>query len=92
MVGRVLTNRNVVKRDGGEYMLVGYENLAPDQVQRLKAASKAKLSEYLARRGDAIWKHRRRAPATSAAPCAMRFSKMPTFVASCAGLPRTSAP
>ena len=60
MVGRVLTNRNVVKRDAGEYLLLGYENLAPDQVQRLKAACEAKLSEYLARRGDAIWEHRRR--------------------------------
>jgi diadenosine tetraphosphate (Ap4A) HIT family hydrolase/5-methylcytosine-specific restriction endonuclease McrA len=60
MVGRVLTNRNVVKRGGGEYMLVGYENLTPDQVQRLKAACETKLSEYLARRGDAIWEHRRR--------------------------------
>jgi len=40
MVGRVLTNRNVVRRDGGEHLLLGYENLAPDQVQRLKAAWK----------------------------------------------------
>jgi diadenosine tetraphosphate (Ap4A) HIT family hydrolase/5-methylcytosine-specific restriction endonuclease McrA len=60
MVGRVLTSRNIVKRNGGEYMLLGYENLAPDQVQRLKATCDAKLSEYLARRGDAIWEHRRR--------------------------------
>jgi ATP adenylyltransferase len=60
MVGRVLTNRHVLKRDGGEYVLLGYENLAPDQVQRLKAACETKLSEYLARRGDAIWEHRRR--------------------------------
>ena len=60
MVGRVLTNRNVVKREGGEYLLLGYENLAPDQVQRLKATCETKLSEYLARRGDAIWEHRRR--------------------------------
>jgi diadenosine tetraphosphate (Ap4A) HIT family hydrolase len=60
MVGRVLTNRNVVKRDGGEYLLLRYENLAPDQIERLKAACEAKLSQYLARRGDAIWEHRRR--------------------------------
>jgi ATP adenylyltransferase len=60
MVGRVLTNRNAVKRDGGEYLLLGYENLDPDQVQRIKAACEVKLSEYLARRGDAIWEHRRR--------------------------------
>ena len=38
MVGRVLTNRNVVNRDGGDYLLLGYENLTPDQVQRLNAA------------------------------------------------------
>ena len=38
MVGRVLTNRNVVKCEGDEYLLLGYENLSPDQVQRLKAA------------------------------------------------------
>lgn len=55
MVGRVLTNRNVVKREGDEYLLLGYENLSPDQVQRLKAACEVKLSEYLTRRGDAIW-------------------------------------
>ena len=60
MVGRVLTNRNVVKREGGEYLLLGYESLTPDQVQRLKAACETKLYEYLARRGDAIWEHRRR--------------------------------
>jgi ATP adenylyltransferase len=60
MVGRVLTNRNVVKRDGGDYLLVGYENLTPVQVQRLKAACEVKLSEYVSRRGDTIWEHRRR--------------------------------
>jgi 5-methylcytosine-specific restriction endonuclease McrA len=60
MVGRVLTNRNVVKREGSEYSLLGYENLTSEQVQRLQVACEAKLSEYLARRGDAIWEHRRR--------------------------------
>jgi ATP adenylyltransferase len=60
MVGRVLTNRNVVKRDGGEYALLGYDNFTQDQIERLKDACEVKLSEYLARRGDAIWEHRRR--------------------------------
>jgi ATP adenylyltransferase len=60
MVGRVLTNRDVVRRDASEYSLLGYENLTSDQVQRLKAACEVKLSDYLARRGDAIWEHRRR--------------------------------
>jgi hypothetical protein len=45
MVGRVLANRNVVKRDGGEYALLGYENLTPNQIEQLKTACEAKLSE-----------------------------------------------
>jgi ATP adenylyltransferase len=53
MVGRVLTKRNVVMRDGRDYSLLGYQGLTPDQVQQLKAACEVKLSEYLARRGDA---------------------------------------
>jgi hypothetical protein len=33
MVGRVLTSRAVVKRDGAEYELLEYDKLTPDQVQ-----------------------------------------------------------
>ncbi len=51
MVGRVLTNRAVVKRDGAEYVLLGYDKLTADQVQRLRAACDKKLAEYVARRG-----------------------------------------
>ena len=60
MVGRVLTNRQVVKRDGANYELLGYEKLTPLQVQNLKNACDRKLAEYIARRGDLIWEHRRR--------------------------------
>ncbi|MBV8215831.1 MAG: HIT domain-containing protein [Verrucomicrobia bacterium] len=42
------------------YPQLGCENLGSDQVERLKAACEVKLSEYLARRGDVIWDHRRR--------------------------------
>jgi ATP adenylyltransferase len=60
MVGRVLTNRRVVKRDGSNYELLGYENLTAPQVQELKDACDRKLAEYIAKRGDLIWEHRRR--------------------------------
>jgi diadenosine tetraphosphate (Ap4A) HIT family hydrolase/5-methylcytosine-specific restriction endonuclease McrA len=60
MVGRVLTNRQVVKRDGANYELLGYDKLTPLQVQELKNACDRKLAEYVARRGDLIWEHRRR--------------------------------
>jgi ATP adenylyltransferase len=60
MVGRVLTNRQVVKRDGANYELLGYDKLTPLQVQDLKNACDRKLAEYVARRGNLIWEHRRR--------------------------------
>ena len=60
MVGRVLINRAIVKREGGEYMLLGYDSLTAEQVQKLKAICDRKLAEYIARRGQAIWEHRRR--------------------------------
>ena len=37
MVGRVLANRAVVKREGGDYELLGYDRLTAEQVQELKA-------------------------------------------------------
>src|SRR5262249_39809418 len=55
MVGRVLTKRQVVKHDGPNYELPGYEKLTPVQVQELKDACDRKLDEYINRRGDLIW-------------------------------------
>jgi ATP adenylyltransferase len=60
MVGRVLANRKVVARQGGDYELLGYSQLLPDEIQQLKSACDRKLADYVGRRGDAIWEHRRR--------------------------------
>jgi diadenosine tetraphosphate (Ap4A) HIT family hydrolase/5-methylcytosine-specific restriction endonuclease McrA len=60
MVGRVLTNRGVARRDGSDYQLVDAEKLTPEQVAELRAVCEAKAAEYIARRGDAIWEHRSR--------------------------------
>jgi ATP adenylyltransferase len=60
MVGRVLVNRAVVKREGEDYELLGYDNLTAEQVQELNAICDRKLAEYIARRGEAIWENRRR--------------------------------
>jgi diadenosine tetraphosphate (Ap4A) HIT family hydrolase/5-methylcytosine-specific restriction endonuclease McrA len=59
MVGRVLTNRGVVARDGSNYVLPGFETFTREQVEHLKKLCDLKLAEYVARRGDAIWQHRR---------------------------------
>jgi diadenosine tetraphosphate (Ap4A) HIT family hydrolase/5-methylcytosine-specific restriction endonuclease McrA len=59
MVGRVLADRNVVKKDGQHYDLLGHDAFTTDQVQQLKEACEKKLSDYIARRGDSIWQHRK---------------------------------
>lgn len=59
MPGKVLANRGVVKRDGKAYELVGFERLTSSQVQELRDACDRKLAEYVAKRGDVIWAHRR---------------------------------
>jgi ATP adenylyltransferase len=58
MVGRVLSNRNVVSRDGQQYALLGYETFTPEQIQQLKEACEMRLADYVTRRGRAIWEHR----------------------------------
>lgn len=60
MVGRVLANRAVVKRERGDYELLGYDRLTAEQVQELKAICDRRLAEYIAKRGKAIWEHLRR--------------------------------
>ncbi len=66
MIGSlVLTNRQVVKRNGANYELLGYEKLTPLQVQELKNSCDRKLAEYVARRGDLIWNTVGEAVATS---------------------------
>jgi ATP adenylyltransferase len=61
MVGRVLTNRGITKRDASGYELPGYDSLTPEQVKQLTEICNRKLSEYVEKRGDAIWQHRRQA-------------------------------
>lgn len=59
MVGRVLCDRKIVSRDGADYELVGHHSLTPGLVEILKDACERKLADYIARRGSAIWQHRR---------------------------------
>lgn len=59
MVGRVLASRGIVRRHEQHYELLEHETLTPEQVQQLKDACDTKLRDYVARRGQAIWEHRR---------------------------------
>lgn len=59
MPGRVLATRGVVERIGSVYRLPDFSYFLPEQVEALKAACHARLDEYVAKRGAAIWDHRR---------------------------------
>jgi len=59
MVGRVLRDRGVVEREGATYRLGGFDALTPEQIGVLREACERKLAEYVAKRGAAIWEHRR---------------------------------
>ena len=75
MVGRVLANRAVVKREGGDYELLGHDRLTAEQVQELKAfaiGSSQSISPGAVRlSGNTVGE----ALATSVGPCVMKFLK-----------------
>lgn len=61
MVGRVLTqNRGITTREGNEYSLQGFGELAEEEVTALVALCTEKIETYIEKRGAAIWNHRRR--------------------------------
>lgn len=59
MVGRVLTKHGVVKRDGKRFSLLSAKTLTKDQRAELQQLLEAKLDQYVAKRGERIWQHRK---------------------------------
>lgn len=60
MVGRVLRSHKIVERHSDSFRLSGFDELIDDQINQLIQACDAKLTAYIARRGEAIWQHRRK--------------------------------
>lgn len=61
MVGRVLTaNRGITERQGSTYLLKGFESLTDQEVDALALLCEEKVQAYVAKRGEAIWAHRRK--------------------------------
>lgn len=61
MVGKVLTkNRQITERDTDGFRLRGYETLDTEEVSALIALCQGKIEEYVGKRGEAIWAHRRK--------------------------------
>lgn len=59
MVGRILTRHGVVKRDGKSFSLLSAEALTKEQRAKLRRLLEAKLDQYVAKRGERIWQHRK---------------------------------
>ncbi len=59
MVGRILRNHGVVEKNGKEYRLLDYESFSPDQTDHIVRLCEQKLADYVARRGERVWQHRR---------------------------------
>jgi ATP adenylyltransferase len=60
MVGKVLRNHNIVRKDGDIYHLNGFESLTSEQITTLVRLCQERLEHYQAQRGDRIFEHRRK--------------------------------
>jgi diadenosine tetraphosphate (Ap4A) HIT family hydrolase len=60
MPGKVLLSHGVVEKSKNEYKLEGFENLSVSQIEELIAICNNKLTEYINKRGELLWSHRRK--------------------------------
>jgi len=59
MVGRVLRNHQVVSKSQNSYCIEGFQNLTSQQIADLIQICDQKLDDYIRKRGQRIWEHRR---------------------------------
>ena len=61
MVGRVLTkNRGITEKEGNVYRIRDFDQLSSDERKELVSLCMKKLDDYIKKRGDRIWAHRRK--------------------------------
>lgn len=60
MVGRVLRKNGVVQKQQDVYYLNNFDSLASDEVVELIQLCEQKIQDYIDKRGNAIWAHRRK--------------------------------
>lgn len=61
MVGRVLTkNRGLTEKQKNSYSLKGFDELSTDEIDGLVSICIRKIDEYIERRGERIWSHRKK--------------------------------
>ena len=60
MVGRVLRNRDVVKKVVNYYQPPDFNELKTAEISNLIRICDDRIEEYISKRGEAIWEHRRK--------------------------------
>ena len=61
MVGRVLTkNRGITSKNKDLYSLIGFSELSETEITDLIKQCEKKLDEFLAKRGNRVWQHRKK--------------------------------
>jgi len=58
MVGRVLRNHQIVKKEENAFELVDFDTLTAEQVSELTVLCQKKLNDFKEQRGAKIWQHR----------------------------------
>ena len=61
MVGKVLTkSRGITSKEKDKYSLNGFDDLNDDEIEELINLCNLKISEFLNKRGDKVWEHRKK--------------------------------
>ena len=60
MVGRILRKHKIIERSKQEYSLKDFSTLKPSDIEDLSDMCDQKINDFLMKRGDRIWQHRRK--------------------------------
>lgn len=59
MVGKVLKNHKIVNKEKNSYSLIDFNVLSQEEISDLSNLCDKKIDEYIKKRGDSIWQHRK---------------------------------
>jgi diadenosine tetraphosphate (Ap4A) HIT family hydrolase/5-methylcytosine-specific restriction endonuclease McrA len=87
MVGKVLRNHGIVEKQGKDYILKDSERLAATQRDELIDLCQSRLSEYLDKRGEKIFAHRKLAAGYVSGTLRYEVLKAAKFCCELCGIP-----
>jgi diadenosine tetraphosphate (Ap4A) HIT family hydrolase len=59
MVGKILRSHRIVEKTNDNFFLVGFTKLSRSEIDELSALCDSKVDDYIKKRGDRIWEHRK---------------------------------